>query len=114
MSTPIQRYRKLPNLIKELAAFKRRKWWPEVDPVSSCQHQSNDQQRYINSLRKVSSLSKAAKCLLFCLLRTFHPFKSCSPLATPNRSPLIIEGGESLEVVAMGYAGGHAGAVVCL
>ena len=31
LSTPIQRYRKLPNLIKELAAFKRRKWWPEVE-----------------------------------------------------------------------------------
>ena len=72
----------------------RAKWWPEVDPVSSCQHQSNDQQRYINSLRKVSSLSKAAKCLLFCLLRTFHPFKSCSTLATPNSSPLILEGGK--------------------
>ena len=31
LSTPIQRCRKLPNLIKELAAFKRRKWWPEVE-----------------------------------------------------------------------------------
>ena len=78
------------------------KWWPEVDPVSSCQHQSNDQQRYINSLRKVSSLSKAAKCLPFSLLRTFHPFKSCSTLATPNSSPLLLEGGKSLEVLAMG------------
>ena len=76
VSTPIQRYRKLPNLIKELAAFKRRKWWPEVDPVSSCQHQSNDQIRYINSLRKVSSLSKAAKCILFCLLKTFTLLKA--------------------------------------
>jgi hypothetical protein len=102
VSTPIQRCRKLPNLIKELAAFKRRKWWPEVDPVSSCQHQSNDQQRYINSLRKVSSLSKAAKCLLFCLLRNFHPFKSCSTLATPNSSPLILEGAESFRSFSYG------------
>ena len=94
VSTPIQRYRKLPNLIKELAAFKRRKWWPEVDPVSSCQHQSNDQIRYINSLRKVSSLSKAAKCLPFCLPCTFYPFKSCSTLATPNSSPLLLERGK--------------------
>ena len=31
LSTPIQRCRKLPNLIKELAAFKRREWWPEVE-----------------------------------------------------------------------------------
>ena len=57
-------------------------------------HQFACQQRYISSLRKVSSLSKAAKCLLFCLLRTFYPVKSCSPLATLNSSPLVIEGGK--------------------
>ena len=38
----------------------------------------------------------------------FYPFKSCSTLATPNSSPLLLEGGKVLEVVAMGYAGGHA------
>ena len=109
----IFRWKMLPPLFLRdpFCVFAKRKpqnWWPEVDPVSSCQHQSNDQQRYINSLRKVSSLSKAAKCLLFCLLRNFYPFKSCSTLATPNSSPLLLEGGKVLEVVAMGYAGGHA------
>ena len=28
---PLQRFRNKPNLIKELEAFKRRKWWPEVE-----------------------------------------------------------------------------------
>ncbi len=31
VSTPIQRYRKHPKLIKELEACKTRKWWPEVE-----------------------------------------------------------------------------------
>ena len=31
VSTPIQRCRKHPKLIKELEACKTRKWWPEVE-----------------------------------------------------------------------------------
>ena len=78
VSTPIQRCRKHPKLIKELEACKTRNWWPEVAVVSSCQHQSSDQIRYINSLRKVSSLSKASWCLPFRLPLAFKASTRCA------------------------------------
>ena len=58
VSTPNQRFRKHPKLIKELEAFKRRKWWPEVE--------SNHRHEDFQSSALPTELSGHFE-LLFCL-----------------------------------------------
>ena len=58
VSTPIQRCRKHPKLIKELEACKRRKWWPEVE--------SNHRHEDFQSSALPTELSGHFE-LLFCL-----------------------------------------------
>ena len=79
LSTPIQRFREHPNLIKELEAFKRRSWWPEVSSLPDITTNWLAQPRIFNRLPLISSLSKDNFCLLWCLLNRLT-FKSLHPL----------------------------------
>ena len=86
LSTPNQRFRKHPKLIKELEAFKRRKWWPEVSSLPDMTTNWLVQPRIFNRLPLISSLSKDNFCLLWCLLNRLT-FKSLHPphhLVTPS------------------------------